>query len=162
MTRGVSGQNQDGRGGDAPSVFVRQGRQGGVLVQGKPARRRRDAASSPARARCAAFAAALLSLLTVMLPARGQVTATDQYLARMDRDQDGRVSLEEYQAWMSYAFERMDRNRDGTLTADELPGGRGKAISLAEHRQTLAERFRRQDLDRSGFLDARELAAPPQ
>ncbi|MDQ3617256.1 MAG: hypothetical protein M3374_00755 [Pseudomonadota bacterium] len=91
-----------------------------------------------------------------------QVEATSDYLARMDSNRDGRVSLAEYQAWMGYAFEQMDRNRDDVLSPDELPGGRGRPVTLAEHRQTLAEAFRRQDRNRDGFLDARELAAPPQ
>lgn len=91
-----------------------------------------------------------------------QVTATSEYLARMDADQDGRLALAEYLAWMGYAFERMDANGDGLLTADELPGGRGKAVSLAEHRESLAAMFRRQDVDGDGFLDASELAAPPR
>jgi Ca2+-binding EF-hand superfamily protein len=94
--------------------------------------------------------------------ANAQVTAADQYLARMDGNQDGRVELAEYQAWMGYAFERMDRNADGQLTPDELPGGRGRPVSLAAHRETLAAGFRRQDSNHDGFLSARELAAPPQ
>ena len=92
----------------------------------------------------------------------GPVDASTDYLARMDADGDGRVSLAEYQDWLSYAFTRMDANGDGVLSADELPGGRGKPVSLADHRQTVAERFRRQDGNRDGFLDARELLAPPQ
>jgi hypothetical protein len=91
-----------------------------------------------------------------------QVTGTSDYVARMDSDQDGRVALAEYQAWMGYAFERMDANRDGLLTAEELPGGRGRAISLVEHRESLAAMFRRQDANQDGFLSARELAAPPR
>ena len=96
------------------------------------------------------------------LLAFAQVQATSDYLARMDKDGDGRVSLQEYQAWMSYAFEGMDRNRDGTLSADELPGGRGKPITREAHLAQLAERFRRQDVDRDGFLGEKELAAPPR
>lgn len=91
-----------------------------------------------------------------------QVTATGDYLARLDTDGDGRVSLDEYQAWMGYAFEHMDGNRDGQLTADELPGGKGRTISLVEHRESLAAMFRRQDADGDGFLSAKELAAPPR
>lgn len=91
-----------------------------------------------------------------------QVTATSDYLARMDSDGDGRIAVAEYQAWMGYAFERMDANRDGQLTADELPGGKGRTISLAEHRESLAAMFRRQDADADGFLSAKELAAPPR
>ena len=93
--------------------------------------------------------------------AQPAVETTGGYLQRMDSDGDGRVSLAEYQAWMSYAFEGMDRNRDGTLSADELPGGRGKPITREAHLAQLAERFRRQDVDRDGFLGEKELAAPP-
>lgn len=105
-----------------------------------------------------------VSLLAAALafPAAAQLRGSGEYLQRMDRDGDGRVSLAEYQAWMGYAFERMDRNGDGVLTASELPGGRGREVSLAAHRQALAAAFGRQDGNRDGFLDARELAAPPQ
>ena len=94
--------------------------------------------------------------------ASAQITATGEYLARMDTDGDGRIALAEYQAWMGYAFEQMDANHDGQLTADELPGGKGQTISLAEHRETLSAMFRRQDADGDGFLSAKELAAPPR
>lgn len=95
-------------------------------------------------------------------PAAAQVAASGDYLARMDRDGDARVSLAEYQHWLGYAFERMDRDGDGMLQAAELPGGRGAPVSLAAHRQRLAETFARQDRNRDGVLDARELAAPPR
>ncbi|MCD9029483.1 hypothetical protein LDO26_14910 [Luteimonas sp. BDR2-5] len=91
-----------------------------------------------------------------------QVTRTSEYLERMDSDGDGRVSLAEYQAWMSYAFDGMDRNGDGVLTSDELPGGKGRPITRAEHLAKLAATFNRQDTNRDGYLDARELSAPPQ
>ena len=94
--------------------------------------------------------------------AQAAVETTGGYLQRMDSDGDGRISLAEYQAWMSYAFEGMDRNRDGTLSADELPGGRGKPVTREAHLAQLAERFRRQDVDRDGFLGEKELAAPPR
>ncbi len=87
---------------------------------------------------------------------------TGDYLSRMDIDGDRKVSLLEYQDWLTYAFDGMDRNRDGVLTPDEQPGGRGKTLARDAHRARVAERFGRQDIDRSGFLDARELAAPPQ
>jgi Ca2+-binding EF-hand superfamily protein len=103
-----------------------------------------------------------LAMLTLPSIAPAQVTAADEYLARMDVDHDGRIALAEYQAWMGYAFEGMDADRDGILTTAELPGGRGNPVSLAEHRETLATTFSRQDVDADGFLDARELAAPPQ
>ena len=122
---------------------------------------------SPGEARASRSVRMLQALVVagacLLAPAAwAQVTATDQYLARMDVDRDGRVALTEYQAWMGYAFEKMDRNQDGQLTPDELPGGRGTPVSLAAHRETLAAAFGRQDRDRDGFLSARELAAPPQ
>lgn len=101
----------------------------------------------------------------VAAPATAPGTApqgTGDYLSRMDIDRDRKVSLLEYQDWLTYAFDGMDRNRDGVLAPEEQPGGRGKAIARDAHRARVAERFGRQDIDRSGFLDAKELAAPPQ
>ena len=95
-------------------------------------------------------------------PAFAQVTATSEYLARMDGDTDGRVSVDEYLDWMSYAFDARDANRDGVLSADELPGGKGQAITRAQHRERLEATFKKQDVNRDGFLSAKELAAPPQ
>lgn len=94
--------------------------------------------------------------------AQARVETTGDYLQRMDATGDGRVSLEEYLAWMSYAFDAMDANGDGVLDPAEQPGGKGKAITRSEHLARLTARFRRQDANRDGFLSARELAAPPQ
>jgi hypothetical protein len=104
-----------------------------------------------------------VALCVLALPATAQVTATGDYLERMDSDGDGRISLAEYQDWMSYAFDAMDRDGDGVLSPAELPGGgRGKPVHRVEYRARIASTFNRQDLDRNGSLDARELAAPPQ
>ncbi len=94
--------------------------------------------------------------------AAAQVDASSDYLARMDSDHDRRVSLVEYQDWLSYAFDAMDRDHDGMLTAIELPGGRGHPVSRTQHRARLAEAFDRQDRNGDDFLDAAELAAPPR
>lgn len=91
-----------------------------------------------------------------------QVSDTASYLQRMDADGDGRVSEAEYLQWMLYAFDRMDRNGDGVLSADELPGGKGKAITREQQRQVIVQRFHKQDANGDGFLDARELSAPPR
>ena len=100
-------------------------------------------------------------LLALPLAAHAQLQRTAEYLQRMDADGDGRVSLVEYQDWLSYAFDGMDANRDGVLQPREQPGGRGAPITRAEHRARIAERFRKQDVNRDGFLDAKELSTPP-
>src|SRR5690606_41246822 len=94
--------------------------------------------------------------------ASARVPRHGEYRAKVDADGDGRGSLAEYQAWMSYAFDGMDRNGDGVLAPDEQPGGKGASLSRGQHLARLAERFGKQDVDRDGFLDARELAAPPR
>ena len=91
-----------------------------------------------------------------------QVQRTGDYLSKMDADRDGRVSLVEYQDWLSYAFDAMDHDRDGVLSPAEQPGGRGAPITREQHRARLAEAFRRQDANHDGFLVAKELAAPPR
>lgn len=96
------------------------------------------------------------------LAANAQVQRAGDYLAKMDADRDGRVSLAEYQDWLSYAFDAMDRDRDGVLSVSEQPGGRGAPLTRGEHRARLAERFRRQDANRDNVLDAKELSAPPR
>src|SRR5690606_21887682 len=75
---------------------------------------------------------------------------------------DGRVSQEEYVAWMGYAFERMDRDGDGVLSPGEQPRGKGRPLSLQEHRRRLAERFVRQDANGDGYLAGRASALPPR
>ena len=103
-------------------------------------------------------------LLLCLSPAfaQAQVQRTGDYLSRMDADGDGKVSLSEYQDWLTYAFDGMDRDRDGVLSPVEQPGGKGQPITREQHRARLAERFRKQDVNRDGFLSARELAAPPR
>lgn len=99
--------------------------------------------------------------------ANGLARTPGELLARMDADADGRVSLVEYQHYLSRGFRAMDANGDGIVDANELPAGasaRGqrRSIDLTAHEQRLARTFRRQDVDANGTLDARELAAPPQ
>jgi hypothetical protein len=87
-----------------------------------------------------------------------------EYLVHIDFNSDGRVSLSEYQDYLSRGFQQMDRNGDGKLSSDELPPGTRarRAPTIDAHRRSLAATFDRQDVDNSGYLDARELAAPPQ
>jgi Ca2+-binding EF-hand superfamily protein len=107
---------------------------------------------------------ALAAVFAALLPsAQAQsVRGTSDYLARMDADHDGRVSLAEYQAWMAYGFDATDRDHDGVLSPAELPGGRGAPLTRDTHHAHLAAAFARQDRNRDGVLDAAELGAPPR
>jgi len=121
------------------------------------------AKTRPARSRAGfSLGAICAAMLLIAAQARAQVLASGEYLARMDTDVDGRVSLVEYQDWLSYAFDRMDADGDGVLAPGEQPGGRGRPVTREAHRARLADAFRRQDANRDGTLSAAELAAPPR
>ena len=89
-------------------------------------------------------------------------SASADYFARVDTDADGRVSLEEFLAKMTWAFSQRDVNRNDVLEPSEqhVPGA--KPITLAEHHARFARQFRRQDVDGDGFLSRREYLAPPR
>lgn len=111
-----------------------------------------------------ALLAATLMLGSAALDAHGAPATVSAYLHMMDRNGDGRVSLAEYQAFLSRGFRRLDRNHDGVLERDELrPGQRRHApVTMKAYLARIARVFRRQDRNRDGYLDARELAAPPR
>ncbi len=124
---------------------------------------RSNALPAPLERRLARRSSCWVMLLALAAgSAVAQVTDSGEYLKRMDTDGDGRVSLAEYLAWMSYAFDQRDRNGDGVLTADELPGRRGKPVTRADHIATLTARFKKQDANGDGWLSAKELLAPPR
>lgn len=108
------------------------------------------------------------ALALLLLAASGTACALartpDEYLQRMDADGDGRISLREYQDYLSRGFVAMDLDGDGRLSASEMPPGTRarRAPTLESHRRSLAATFDRQDANNDGHLDARELAAPPR
>lgn len=106
-----------------------------------------------------AWALALL-LAGAALPAHA---SRSEYLGYFDTDGDGRVSLTEYQDYLSQGFHAMDRNGDGVLSADELPHGvRARtATTLQSRRLALTRMFDRLDTNNDGYLDVDELTAVP-
>lgn len=86
-----------------------------------------------------------------------------EYLGWFDTDGDGRVSLAEYQEYLSQGFYAMDRNGDGVLAAGELPEGirTRTATTLESHRRALARMFDRLDVNNDGYLSVNELTAMP-
>ncbi len=106
---------------------------------------------------------AALIVAVVPLPTLAQVPGSPaEYLARMDLDGDGRVSLAEYRDYMSRGFRQLDLDGNGILEGDEhaVPGS--PPVHLSELMENFARAFQRQDRNGDGFLDAAEIAAPPQ
>lgn len=108
-----------------------------------------------------AFNRALAGLLGLSASLACAQTPQD-YLQRFDQDGNGRISLSEYQDYLSQGFHSMDQNGDGLLSAEEMPAGvqRRGARSLEAHRHALARMFDHLDRNNDGFLDADELTAP--
>jgi EF hand len=103
---------------------------------------------------------ALAILVSGLSPTYAQTQS--EYLKSFDRDGDKRVSLQEFQDAMSWAFVQMDKNGDGILTPDEQLVPKAKTFTLKEHHDRLALQFKKQDRNQDGYLSAKELAAPPQ
>ncbi|MEO8672391.1 MAG: hypothetical protein ABI411_13830 [Tahibacter sp.] len=95
-----------------------------------------------------------------------QYASTDEYLAAIDTNGDGRVSLGEYQEHLSDAFRAMDVNRNEVIDLSEFDpavvGPNTRPVGLAQYLARLAQVFHSQDIDHNGYLSARELGLPPQ
>jgi len=94
------------------------------------------------------------------------VESPQEYLRLIDRNGDGRVSLQEYQDYLGRSAQDMDRNGDGLLSANELPPGTrsrgGRPVNLKRQREAVAMRFQLQDRNGDRYLDASELGLPPR
>ena len=75
--------------------------------------------------------------------AASEKTREEARLARYDKDDDGRVSRDEYLVARRKAFAKLDTDGDGKL-------------SFEEYAVKTTERFTKADADRSGALDATE------
>ena len=103
------------------------------------------------------------ALALVFLPAWAPAQHTPaSYFSAADLDHDQRLTLAEYQDWMSYAFGQMDHNGDGVLEPDEQLVPNAPRLTLAEHHERLAGQFRRQDANADGLLSQPEFMAPPR
>jgi hypothetical protein len=102
------------------------------------------------------------AVVAALVPHAAAHAAGDDWFARVDTDDDGRVSLPEFLAKMSWAFSQRDLDGDGVLQPSEQHVAGARPITLAEHHARLARQFGRQDVDGDGFLSRRELLAPPR
>jgi hypothetical protein len=60
--------------------------------------------------------------------AEGELSAK-QLLVLMDTDKNGKVSKQEFMAFMSAEFDRMDKNKDGELDVSELTKPRMRSVA---------------------------------
>jgi Ca2+-binding EF-hand superfamily protein len=78
-----------------------------------------------------------IAMIAAVRTASGQKASTDpavkQWLAAMDKDNDGTVSKKEFLAYMEAQFDKVDADHDGTLDANELAQLR-KNLALAPGR----------------------------
>ena len=101
-------------------------------------------------------------------PANQPVDTAQAMLDRMDRNVDGKISLEEYRNAMVRRFGALDVNDDGALEGEEFPkewlagapaeGATGQ-VTRVEFTAELQLVFDRFDADKDGQLDAAEIAA---
>jgi Ca2+-binding EF-hand superfamily protein len=105
------------------------------------------------------LAAVVFAVVAFAPPVRAQ--SQSSYFAKADLDHDGKLSLAEFQDFMSYAFKRMDTNNDRVIDPSEQPIPNAKRITLDEHYARLEAQFKRQDKNHDGFLSQREFLAPP-
>ena len=101
-------------------------------------------------------------------PAGQPVDTAKAMLDRMDRNMDGKISIEEYRNAMIRRFGARDLNDDGVLEGDEFPKEwlAGADVQEATGKVTweqfaiqLVVVFDQFDSDKDGQLDAAELAA---
>jgi Ca2+-binding EF-hand superfamily protein len=86
----------------------------------------------------------------------------ERYFNAIDANSNGKISLEEFQEWMSYAFVRIDKNRDDVIDENEALVPKMRGVTRARHRANIAAQFHRQDANRNGNLSMSELTAPPR
>ena len=95
-------------------------------------------------------------------------TSVQRILQRMDQDNDGKVSFEEYRNAMVRRFHVVDKNTDGTLQANEIPKEwvvvpaadlSDAQVTLEEFSAELRPGFARFDANGDGLMDDSELSA---
>jgi class 3 adenylate cyclase/Ca2+-binding EF-hand superfamily protein len=90
---------------------------------------------------------------TRVLPSRQTKEASNMF-EKFDKNNDGKVTLNEFISWREMQFNRLDANNDGSLSRYEVSAGRNKfAQKLAEHFD-LIDTNRDQSLSREEFREA--------
>jgi class 3 adenylate cyclase/Ca2+-binding EF-hand superfamily protein len=104
-------------------------------------------------------------------PVRGSA----DFFRKLDLNNDGRISLDEWMSWRETQFDNLDKNNDGFLTREEISAGRTRfarlilknfdlvdtnqdgKLSKEEFRAASRRRFLLGDTNRDGYLSPEEL-----
>ena len=103
-----------------------------------------------------------LVLLLLLLPTLVVAQSRASYFDAADTDHDGKLSLPEFQEWMSFAFRQMDKNHDDVIEEDEQLVPNAPRLTLEELHQRQATQFHKQDSNHDGLLTQAEFLAPPR
>lgn len=100
--------------------------------------------------------------LLLLIPVLAFAQSRSSYFDAADTDHDHRLSLPEFQEWMSFAFRQMDKNHDDVIEPEEQLVPNAKRLTLEELHERQAEQFKRQDRNHDDLLSQTEFLAPPQ
>jgi len=96
-----------------------------------------------------------------LLAAQPSYAQTQQdYFNAKDANGDGKVSLDEFQGSLRYAFDRIDTNQNDVIDAEEALVPRMRGITRTRHQRNIDAQFARQDKNRNGTLSVAELTEP--
>ena len=83
------------------------------------------------------------------------ITLAEQRMAALDRNGDGAISEDEYEAGIAQTFRDLDADHNNRVSPDELAGASG---GQQEGMLSPADRIRRIDLNTDGELTEEELS----
>lgn len=113
----------------------------------------------------------LIIAIVLVLALTGSVSAAEKGFNTLDKDQDGKISQQEYLDATAKTFDKLDRDGSGSLNQEELQAlsdvdrknwlaemdkNRDGTIDRNEFQKEALKRFSTADADENRYLDSRE------